>query len=76
MTSENMRLRTENTGNSPFLLKPAGKDYLWGGTRLNDDFSKEIDLDPLQRPGNVQHIRTAPALWQAALSPGVCSRRC
>ena len=24
----------------PFLLKPAVKDYLWGGTRLNDDFSK------------------------------------
>lgn len=33
--------------NKPFLLKPAGKDYLWGGQRLNDDFSKEIDLDPL-----------------------------
>lgn len=28
----------------PFLLKPVGKDYLWGGTRLNDDFSKNIDL--------------------------------
>ena len=24
----------------PFLLHPAAKDYLWGGTRLNDDFSK------------------------------------
>ncbi len=33
--------------NKPFLLKPAAKDYLWGGTRLNDDFGKEIDLDPL-----------------------------
>ncbi len=33
--------------NLPFLLKPAGKDYLWGGNRLNDDFSKGIDLDPL-----------------------------
>lgn len=42
MTSENLNLR-----NSPFLLKPAGKDYLWGGSRLNDDFSKEIDMDPL-----------------------------
>lgn len=31
----------------PFLLKPEGKDYLWGGSRLNDDFSKEIDLAPL-----------------------------
>lgn len=31
----------------PFLLKPSGKDYLWGGSRLNDDFAKEIDLYPL-----------------------------
>ena len=38
----------KNTGeNRPFLLKPSGKDYLWGGRRLNDDFSKGIDLDPL-----------------------------
>lgn len=31
----------------PFLLKPAAKDYLWGGSRLNDDFSKNIDMSPL-----------------------------
>ena len=31
----------------PFLLKPTGKDYLWGGSRLNDDFSKGIDMQPL-----------------------------
>lgn len=31
----------------PFLLKPTGKDYLWGGTRLNEDFDKGIALDPL-----------------------------
>lgn len=31
----------------PFLLKPAGKDYLWGGTRLNDDFRKDIPMNPL-----------------------------
>ena len=31
----------------PFLLRPAGKDYLWGGRRLNDEFAKGIDLDPL-----------------------------
>lgn len=31
----------------PFLLKPAGKDYLWGGNRLNDDFSKGIGMAPL-----------------------------
>ena len=33
--------------NAPFLLRPVGKDYLWGGSRLNDDFSKGIDLYPL-----------------------------
>lgn len=31
----------------PFLLKPAAKDYLWGGNRLNEDFGKEINLSPL-----------------------------
>ena len=32
---------------APFLLRPAGKDYLWGGTRLREDFSKELDMEPL-----------------------------
>lgn len=32
---------------APFLLAPAGKDYLWGGRRLRDDFSKDLDLTPL-----------------------------
>ncbi len=31
----------------PFLLKPIGKDYLWGGNRLNLDFSKGIRMQPL-----------------------------
>lgn len=30
----------------PFLLRPAAKDYLWGGSRLNDDFNMNIDIDP------------------------------
>lgn len=33
--------------NKPFLLRPSGKDYLWGGQRLNDEFEKGIDLSPL-----------------------------
>lgn len=45
MTKKNMSLKQNKP--KPFLLKPVGKDYLWGGTRLNDDFSKGIDLDPL-----------------------------
>ncbi len=32
--------------NRPFLLKPAVKDYLWGGSRLNDDFNLGYDVDP------------------------------
>ena len=31
----------------PILLKPSGKDYLWGGQRLNTEFEKNIDLIPL-----------------------------
>jgi len=42
MTSRNSRLK-----NKPFLLKPAGKDYLWGGTRLKKDFGKNLPLNPL-----------------------------
>lgn len=33
--------------NKPLLLRPSGKDYLWGGRRLNDEFEKGIDLSPL-----------------------------
>ncbi|MBU5461105.1 type I phosphomannose isomerase catalytic subunit [Lachnoclostridium sp. MSJ-17] len=36
-----------NNKNKPFLLKPTGKDYLWGGNRLNYDFGKNIALSPL-----------------------------
>lgn len=28
-------------------LQPCGKDYLWGGTRLKDEYGKKIDLTPL-----------------------------
>ncbi len=34
-------------GNKPFLLTPAAKDYLWGGSRLNDDFNLGIPELPL-----------------------------
>ena len=32
--------------NKPILLKPAAKDYLWGGSRLNDEFNLGIPIDP------------------------------
>ena len=30
-----------------FKLIPCGKDYLWGGTRLKEEFGKHINLNPL-----------------------------
>lgn len=33
--------------NKPILLRPSGKDYLWGGQRLNNEFEKGIDMFPL-----------------------------
>jgi mannose-6-phosphate isomerase len=40
-------MTNRNSDYRPFLLNPVGKDYLWGGSRLNDDFSKGIDISPL-----------------------------
>ena len=31
----------------PLKLKPAIQDYIWGGTRLRDEFGKESDLERL-----------------------------
>lgn len=36
-----------NDSNMPLLLRPSGKDYLWGGNRLNDEFEKEMNLSPV-----------------------------
>ena len=32
--------------NKPFKLKPVAKDYIWGGSRLNDDFNFDINILP------------------------------
>lgn len=42
MTSINIEFK-----NKPFLLKPVGKNYLWGGNRLNEEFNKNINMIPL-----------------------------
>ena len=44
MIKRNSKLMNKNY---PFLLKSAGKDYLWGGNRLNEDFKKNINMNPL-----------------------------
>ena len=42
-----MTRQNSSSISKPFLLKPASKDYLWGGNRLNDEFAKNIDSSPL-----------------------------
>lgn len=42
-----MTNKNTNWKNKPFLLAPAGKDYLWGGERLRKDFHKKLELTPL-----------------------------
>ena len=40
-------MNNETKVTKPFLLRPSGKDYLWGGQRLNTEFEKNIDMNPL-----------------------------
>lgn len=39
--------RSTTHHNRPFLLSPVGKDYLWGGNRLQSEYGKEIPMEPL-----------------------------
>jgi len=59
MISINSPLRFKT--NQPYDLRPIGKDYLWGGTKIHDDFVKEIDLSMFepQQP-----------MWVLKYSPG------
>lgn len=47
MINKNFPLKFKKAEAYPFLLRPTGKNYLWGGNRLNDDFAKNINLFPL-----------------------------
>ena len=55
----------------PFLLKPAVKDYLWGGHRLKDDFSKDTDLFPL---AETWECSTHPDGLSVAISGEFCGK--
>ena len=39
-------------------LKPIFKDYIWGGTRLRDDFGLNTDINPVAE-GWMLAIKTA-----------------
>ena len=55
--------------NRPFLLKPASKDYLWGGNRLNDDFNIDCDVYPFAEawvcsthPDGISYVNSGESL--------------
>lgn len=50
------------TSIKPFFLKPVGKDYLWGGNRLNEDFSKNIEMFPLAETWECSTHKEGPSL--------------
>lgn len=64
MINKNMHL------NKPFLLKPAGKDYLWGGHRLNDDFAKEVDMAPLAETWECSTHPDGPSIVNSGVHEG------
>ena len=37
----------------PLKLKPAFQDYIWGGTRLRDEFGKDSDLERIAESGEL-----------------------
>ncbi len=61
----------DKTANKPFLLKPAAKDYLWGGQRLNDDFSKGIPLDPLAETWECSTHPAGPSIVDSGIFKGM-----
>lgn len=46
-------------------LKPAFKDYIWGGTKLRDDFGFKSDLKKSLKVGCCLVIKTAKILLTA-----------
>ena len=66
-----MSLSDQNKGNRPFLLSPVGKDYLWGGRRLKDDFNKKIDLDPLAETWECSTHPNGPSIVASGEFKGV-----
>ena len=46
----------------PFKLSPAFKDYLWGGTRLRDEFGKQCDFDKVAESWELSCHKDGPSV--------------
>ncbi|HIT64030.1 MAG TPA: class I mannose-6-phosphate isomerase [Candidatus Ventrimonas merdavium] len=58
----------------PFLLSPAGKDYLWGGNRLRTEFNKEIPLEPLAETWECSTHPDGPSMVASGIHQGMTLR--
>jgi len=47
---------------TPFKLTPAFKDYLWGGTRLRDEYGKKCDLTPVAESWELSCHKDGPSV--------------
>lgn len=70
MTNKSSRCSNKTDRNAPFLLRPAGKDYLWGGNRLKEDFAKKIALTPLAETWECSTHPDGPSLAGSGLYAG------
>ena len=78
-------IRKNIKDNSPFLLDPVGKDYIWGGEKLKKCFNKDhIDKSPLAEtwecsthPDGLSKIRSTGESFASFLrrKPGLLCKR-
>lgn len=54
----------------PMLLRPAEKDYLWGGTRLKTDYGKRTELVPLAETWECSTHPDGPSVVAAGVFAG------
>ena len=61
---------------SIFKLDPAFKDYIWGGTRLRDEYGKKCDYDKVAESWELSCHKDGPTpLWLTANLQGSDTRR-
>lgn len=52
-------------------LSPAFKDYLWGGTRLRDDFAKKCDFDKIAESWELSCHKDGPSIIENGTDKGL-----
>ena len=51
---------------SIFKLDPAFKDYIWGGTRLRDEYGKKCDYDKVAESWELSCHKDGPSMARTA----------